>query len=40
MFPKQVIAIYYNIVIGTFQWKTGLFTNNIDVSKKTKTFTE
>ncbi len=22
-FPKQVIAIYYNIVIGAFQWKNG-----------------
>ncbi len=25
-FPKQVIAIYYNIVIGAFQWKTGIFS--------------
>ncbi len=36
-FSKQVIAIYYNIVIGAFQWKNRYiyFTNNIDVSKKT-----
>lgn len=24
-FPKQVIGIHYNIIIGAFQWKTGLF---------------
>ena len=22
MFPEQVTAIYYNIILGVFQWKT------------------